>query len=119
MALIKAAVFNTIGVGEENAVGRDTLSGAASCTDRDARRALEDLRLCYAIINLSDGNGYFIPEFTEEGIKQAERYRKMQLARIKSIKRSLKGTEKFIKEAKKRQPMRGQISLFDRMGGGG
>lgn len=43
----------------------------------------------------------------------------IKAAVFNAIGRSLKGTEKFIKEAKKRQPIRGQISLFDRMGGGG
>lgn len=118
MGLIKAAVFNAIGVGHENATPRKDLPEAGACKDRDARKAIEELRINYAILNLADGKGYFIPTFTDEGINQAELYRRMQLARIKSIKKSLRGTEKFLKEARKQQAMQGQISFFKLLGGG-
>lgn len=61
-------------------VKREELSKIFGCSDREARRIVENLQKNYNIINLQDGRGYFLANDRE-----AERYARQEMSRALKI----------------------------------
>lgn len=92
------SVLNFIPVGSENAVGRDYLSKVTGLSDRKVRVGIHKARRKIPIINLSDGDGYYIPDMNEEkDIRALKRYVKQEESRLKSIGWALKAARKTLK----------------------
>ncbi len=89
-----ADVLNHIPEGRKKAIKHDKLRKVTGLNDRMLRRAIEQLRAEYCIINNQDGKGYYRATTQAE----AERYLRQEKARIKSLNKSLKGTRNFLKK---------------------
>ena len=100
----KAHVYNHLGIGHKNAKGRRQL-----CRELKLRKAIEELRRDYPILTRDDGNGYYLPETTEEGREDARRWVARQNRRIVSIRAATAGAKKF---SKPRKDTPGQLSMF-------
>ena len=59
--VIQCAVYNALGVGKQNAISRAELSRITGYKDRRIREAIEAMRYSKVIINLDNGDGYYIP----------------------------------------------------------
>lgn len=87
-----------IPVGSENAVTRKYLSKVTGLSDRRVRHAIHEARRDIPILNLSDGNGYYIPDMNkqEDQIKLL-RYVRQEENRLKSIGWALKAARKTLR----------------------
>lgn len=95
---LKYAIYNNLGVGPKNAVSRKELCRRTGCGDRMLRRAIEDLRKDRVIITDDNGAGYYIPTTDASGKAQAAYWIARQSKRLKSIKKAMKGAERFVKQ---------------------
>ena len=115
IADVESIVYNSLGIGKENALSRQQLVPRTGLRDRQIREAIENLRHSKAILTLEKGNGYYIPDKTLQGLNEAQRWVSQQNRRINSIKKAQKGAKVFIEEGrpKKEDGIPGQISMFD------
>lgn len=81
--------------GREHAISRRDLEKVVG-NDRQARKMIEDAREHLAIINLQDGEGYYLP--TEAEIADVKHWVSAQRSRALRILKTLKGAEKWLKE---------------------
>lgn len=107
--IFKAHVYNSLGIGHQNAKGRRQLCSELKCSDRVLRKAIEELRRDYPILTRDDGKGYYLAETTEEGREDARRWINRQNRRIVSIRAATAGAKKF---SKPRKDTPGQLSMF-------
>lgn len=111
--IIKYSVYNALGVSYKNALTRRELCRKTGCNDRTLRKAIESLRQDHPILSRDDGRGYYLPETTEEGREETERWIGRQNSRINSIKAAQTGAKKFVRKKKKRtNNMPSQINVF-------
>lgn len=75
-------IVDYIPIGSKNAITRARLCELTGMPDREVRERIAIA--CYenVIINLQDGNGYFIPDETERFL--IERYYRQELSRLKA-----------------------------------
>lgn len=91
-------ITDYIPTGRENAISRADLCRLTGLADRQVRENIAQARRNTPIINLQDGDGYFIPDPTDSGdMAQLRRYVKQEEARLKSIGWSLKAARKMLK----------------------
>lgn len=109
--IIQCAVYNALKIGKENAMSRDELILATGYTDRRIREAIEALRHIRPILNLDDGDGYYIPDMTPQGRQEAALWLSRQDRRIQSMKDATRGVRRFLNK-KKSKDVPGQISMF-------
>lgn len=83
-----------IPVGSENAISREELRRATGLNDREMRALIETAREKTAIINLQDGNGYFIPSPNDAVL--AKRWLNQMMSRKESIRKSTLGVIKYL-----------------------
>lgn len=88
-------IENYIPEGRENAISREALGNIVG-DDRVARKMIEDARCNVVIINLQDGNGYYLPTSNER--EDVERWYRATLKRAKKILRGLRAARKWLKE---------------------
>lgn len=81
--------------GRGNGITRKDLERIVG-TDRQARKMIEDAREHTAIINLQDGEGYYIPLPEERA--DVEHWYKAQKSRALRILKTLKGAERWLEE---------------------
>lgn len=112
---IQSTVYRALGVGKENAISRSELSRKTGYGDRRIREAIEALRYNTVILNLDNGDGYYIPDTTPQGRQEAAIWLARQDRRMKSMKYSTRGARRFVAHNKNKD-MPGQISMF-RAGG--
>lgn len=75
-----------IPTGIENAISRQRLAEITGMSDREVRREIHIARRDIPILNLSDGNGYFIPDMNKKSeIALLKRWYKQENSRLKSI----------------------------------
>lgn len=87
-----------IPTGRHNAVTRKTLCKLTGLSDRQVRDNIAQARRNTPIINLQDGDGYFIPDPSDKGdMELLQRYVRQEEARLKSIGWSLKAARKMLK----------------------
>lgn len=87
-----------IPTGHENAISRKELSELSGIDDRNVRRSIAQARRNTPIINLQDGDGYFIPDPSNSvDMELLRRFVKQEEARLKSIGWSLKAARKMLK----------------------
>ena len=75
------------------------------------REAIEALRYDKVILNLDNGDGYYIPDSTPQGRQEAAVWLAKQDRRMRSMKYSTRGARRFVAHDKKRD-MPGQINMF-------
>ena len=109
--VIQCAVYNDLGVGKQNAISRAELSRITGYKDRRIREAIEALRHIRPILNLDDGDGYYIPDTTPQGRQEAALWLSRQDRRIQSMKDATTGARRFLNK-KKSKDVPGQISMF-------
>lgn len=80
-------VIEYIPAGRENAITRKELQTLTGLSDRESRRQVEDLKESTPIINLQNGEGYFVPTFDD--VLDAKRYVHQEKARIRALQRSI------------------------------
>ena len=107
----KYAVYNALGVGKEQAVSRRELSSRTGIRDRGVREAIEALRSDMAVLNLERGKGYYIPEPTAQGKREAAQWLARQERRVRSLKAAQRGARRFLAGCKSRQ-VPGQLNNF-------
>ena len=92
-------IMNLIPVGHENAVTRQQLCISTGMNDRRIRKAIAEARRENIILNLQDGNGYYIPNM-EDDVDKAElkKFVKQEEHRLKSIGWSLKAARRLNSE---------------------
>ena len=87
-----------IPTGSSNAVGRKYLTQVTGMSDRKIRIAIHQARRDIPILNLSDGNGYYIPDMNlESDRRNLIRYYRQEMSRLKSIGWALKAVRKTLK----------------------
>ena len=111
LGIIQSAVYNALGVGRENAISRAELSRITGYRDRRISEAIEALRYDKVILNLDNGDGYYIPDSTPQGRQEAAVWLAKQDRRMRSMKYSTRGARRFVAHDKKRD-MPGQINMF-------
>lgn len=92
-------IMNLIPVGHENAVTRQQLCISTGMNDRRIRKAIAEARRENIILNMQDGNGYYIPNM-EDDVDKAElkKFVKQEEHRLKSIGWSLKAARRLNSE---------------------
>lgn len=92
-------IIDKIPVGHENAVTRKQLCISTGMNDRRIRKAIAEARRETIILNMQDGNGYYIPDM-EDDVDKAElkRFVKQEEHRLKSIGWSLKAARRMDRE---------------------
>lgn len=81
-----------IGTGRENAAQRAFLQRIAGVNDRAMREAIALLRKEYPILNLQDGQGYYLSYDSRELM----RYKNQEMNRIRSAFAALRGVDKAL-----------------------
>ena len=94
--MLKAALYNSLGIGHKNAKTRRQLRETLKCNDRVLRDAIEYLRHTYTILTRDDGKGYYLPETNDKGRAEAVQWIQRQHRRAESINESTRGALKFI-----------------------
>ena len=91
-------VLELVPKGYGNAVGRKELVRALGVSDRDARERLkaEADKAHIPVVNLQDGNGYFVPD--REDIEILRRYIAQELSRARKILKRARHAEKYLKK---------------------
>lgn len=91
-------ILRFIPTGSQNAVKRKTLVAMTALDDRSVRDAISKARHRIPIINLSDGDGYYIPDMNDANDRKAlKSYVKQEESRLKSIGWSLKAARKTLR----------------------
>jgi hypothetical protein len=85
-------ILDYIPKGKDNAITRAELTARTGLNDRVVRELISQARRDTVIINLSNGNGYYIPTDRAE----IERYVRQETARLKSIGWSLKAARRSL-----------------------
>lgn len=84
--------------GSRNAIKRSRLADLTGLPDRILRKCIHFARGKIPIINLSQGDGYYIPDMnTEEDIKLLVQYVRQEENRVKSIIWSLKSSKQTLR----------------------
>lgn len=109
--VIQCVVYNALCVGRQNAINRKELTAITGYRDRLVREAIEALRHNHVIINLGKGEGYYIPDSTPQGRKEAAIWLTRQDRRIQSIRAATRGARRFV-VGRKNKGIPGQISMF-------
>lgn len=115
IVIIKCAVYNALGVGRENSISRAELIKITGYKDRRIREAIEALRKDRVILNLDKGDGYYIPDSTPQGQREAAEWLERQDRRIQSMKDSTRGARRFVagnKKSRRTGDMPGQFCMF-------
>lgn len=117
MAAVQVAVYNAIGVGSKNAVTRKDLKRITGYRDRLIRESIEALRIERVILNQGNGNGYYIPDTGQQGLRETIVWLEREDKRIESMKAATQGARKYIRNANKnRTPNKnrfpGQLNMF-------
>ena len=81
-------------------MSRDELILATGYTDRRIREAIEALRHIRPILNLDDGDGYYIPDTTHRAAREAALWLSRQDRRIQSMKDATTGARRFLNKRK-------------------
>lgn len=90
-------ILDYIPIGKKNAVGRTILREFIGVSDRELRDMIHHARRKIPILNLSDGNGYYIPDMnTEEGVRDLVRFVRQEESRLKSIGWALQSARKTL-----------------------
>lgn len=109
--VIQCVVYNALRVGRQNAISRQELSQITGFRDRLIREAIEALRHDKVIINLDQGDGYYIPDSTPQGRREAAAWLDRQDRRMQSMRAATRGARRFV-VGRKSKDMPGQISMF-------
>ena len=109
--VIQCVVYNALRVGRQNAISRQELSQITGYRDRLVREAIEALRHDKVIINLDQGDGYYIPDSTPQGRREAAAWLERQDRRMQSMRAATRGARRFVVRRKSKD-VPGQISMF-------
>lgn len=91
-------ITDYIPTGHRHIISRKTLCQLTGLSDRQVRESIAQARRNTPIINLQDGDGYFIPDPSDNGdMELLRRYVRQEEARLKSIGWSLKAARKMLK----------------------
>lgn len=112
MEIFTSALYNALGVGHKNAQTRRELCKRLRCSDRMLRKGIEILRLDYAILSRDDGKGYYLPETTDAGRADAQRWARRQDRRVEAIRAAQAGALKFATTRREPKGVYGQLSMF-------
>ena len=104
-------IIDFIPEGKENAVTREYLCSVTGFPDRKIRDEIARARLDCAILNLSDGKGYYRP--TKDDYADLRRYKKQEENRIRSISMGLNPIRLLLSVNKKKSDcIEGQMDIF-------
>lgn len=109
--VIQCVVYNALRVGRKNALSRKKLSRITGDRDRLVREAIEALRHDNVIISLGIRGGYYIPDSTLDGRREAAAWLAMQDRRMQSIRAATRGARRFV-VGRKSKDVPGQLSMF-------
>lgn len=91
-------ILDYIPTGSRNAIRRDALARMSGLDDRAMREAIHAARRRIPIINLSNGDGYYIPDMNVEKDREAlKHYVKQEENRLKSIGWALKAARRTLR----------------------
>lgn len=91
-------ILDFIPVGSENAVSRAYLCAAMGLRDRQVRQSIHEARRKMPIINLSEGEGYYIPDMNTLKDRDALlQYVRQEENRLKSIGWALRAARQTLK----------------------
>lgn len=91
-------ITDYISTGHFHPITRKKLCNLTGLSDRQVRDSIAQARRNTPIINLQDGDGYFIPDPSDNGdMELLRRYVRQEEARLKSIGWSLKAARKMLK----------------------
>jgi hypothetical protein len=89
-------IIDFIPIGSNNAITRARLCELTGMRDREVRERISIACNDNVIINLQDGNGYFIPDETERFL--IERYYHQELSRLKANAKKVKMLREVLKQ---------------------
>lgn len=82
-------ILQFIPTGSRNAIAREYLRTISGIPDRSMREFIEAARQKIPIINLSDGNGYYIPDMNDEmDVAALKKFHKQEKSREDSLHRT-------------------------------
>ena len=88
------SIVNYIPKGRKNAITREELCEKTGFSDRKVRELIFQARREHVILNLQDGNGYFLPD--EEDRELVKKFLEQETSRLKSIGWALKSARRFL-----------------------
>lgn len=92
-------ITDFIPTGSSHAISRKELCNMVGISDRKMREEIHNARRDMPILNLSNGDGYFIPDLTDDiDVALLKHYVKQEESRIKSTGWALKSARKALKE---------------------
>lgn len=86
-----------IGTGKEYAVTTTEISVMTGLTDREVRAAIHEARKSTVILNMQDGEGYFMP--TEDETELVEKWVRQETSRFINNIAALGSAKKMLKNA--------------------
>ncbi len=93
-------IIDYIPTGSSNAISRKMLCALTGMEDRTMRQSIHEARRTTPILNLSNGDGYFIPDLSDDmDVAMLKHYVAQEESRIKSIGWALKSARKALKES--------------------
>lgn len=88
-------ILEYIPVGHKNPVTRESLCMSTGLSDRNIRKLISEARRTAPIVNVQNGNGYYIPDMQDPVDKsQLSHFVKQEERRLKSIGWSLKAARR-------------------------
>ena len=92
-------ILDYIPVGRKKAVKRNELKRMTGINDRYIRLAISNARRKMPILNMQNGDGYFIPDMNDpEDVRLRAKYVRQEESRLKSIGWSLKAARQTLKK---------------------
>lgn len=91
-------ILDYIPTGQKNAITRSELCRATGLNDRVMRVAIHKARRKIPVLNMQDGNGYFIPDMnTESDRLLLKRYVRQEESRLKNIGWALRSARRTLR----------------------
>ena len=91
-------ILDFIPTGSRNAISRKYLNAVLRLSDRKIREMIHFARRKIPILNLQDGNGYFIPDMNSENdINLLVQFVRQEESRLKSIAWALREARRTLK----------------------
>lgn len=96
------SILDYIPTGSRNAITRDRLVRMTGRSDRSVRKMIEEARKTKVILNMQNGNGYFLPDITcEEDRLCLKQWVCQEKSRLGSIRQGITAAEALLERGGK------------------
>lgn len=98
------SITDYIPIGHRNAISRARLREITGLSDRKVRKAISDAGIDTAIVNMQNGDGYFIPDpMDAEDVRLLQQYLYQEDSRIRNLMMRSSGANYMLLEIQQRE----------------